>query len=515
MRGVAGLVGVLFLLGAAPLAAVERAAWSAALHSISAADLRSHVDVLADDAFEGREAGSRGGRAAGTYLIQAFQRFGLQGAATDAGHVQVFGNGYRNILGLLAGRDATLSQEVILVGAHYDHVGYGNRGNSFGPFGYVHNGADDNASGVAGLLEVVEAMRMLPEPPRRSILFALWDGEEKGLLGSTHWTESPTLPLAKLMFAVNVDMIGRLTDRRLEVFGTRSAAGMRRLLSERNSETDLLLDFSWELKSNSDHYPFFARRLPVLMFHTGLHDDYHRPSDDAHLVNVDGMQHVSRLLFEVVYELAESESIPRFREAARHESPPDQRALERRLAPQPPRLGVRWREETTAEGPGLRLSHVEPGSAAGRAGLQAGDLLVGLDGQAVGDSQAFRLHVLQATSPVEVQVVRGTAAPHSFLVQLEGSPSRIGVSWRDDDAEPGTVVVSRVIPGSPAQLAGLEAGDRICAVSNESFENTDQLIALLRGLPGPLDLLIERQGQMRVITLEVPDAPMQSVSEGS
>ena len=128
-----------------------------------------------------------------------------------------------NLIGYLAGSRAEWSEQSVLVTAHYDHVGYGTRRNSFGPLGYIHNGADDNASGTAALLEVMQAFVNLPEPPRRTVVFAAWDGEEQGLLGSKHWTNYPTIPLDNVRMLINMDMLGRLRNKRLEVFGSRTA----------------------------------------------------------------------------------------------------------------------------------------------------------------------------------------------------------------------------------------------------------------------------------------------------
>jgi acetylornithine deacetylase/succinyl-diaminopimelate desuccinylase-like protein len=196
-----------------PAAAADLAAARA---SITAGDAKRHVDALADDTFEGREAGSRGGRAAGAYIVEELARLGLEPAGDDVAgpdgvrqrsFFQPFspapspptaqpapqaaskppGGVMRNILALLPGQDPAVSGELVVASAHYDHVGYGNATNSFGPIGLIHNGADDNASGVAGLIEVAEACVRLPSRPRRTILFAFWDGEEKGLLGSSHF----------------------------------------------------------------------------------------------------------------------------------------------------------------------------------------------------------------------------------------------------------------------------------------------------------------------------------------
>ncbi|MFN5757479.1 MAG: M28 family peptidase, partial [Planctomycetia bacterium] len=146
----------LALMAMGRAAAAER--MSAAHASIQAADASRHVHALADDAFEGREGGSRGGRAAGAYIVQAIEKLGLEPAGDNGTYYQAFG-GLRNILALLPGSDPAVAHELVIVGAHYDHVGYGNASNSYGPTGYIHNGADDNASGVAGLIEIAEAFQ--------------------------------------------------------------------------------------------------------------------------------------------------------------------------------------------------------------------------------------------------------------------------------------------------------------------------------------------------------------------
>jgi hypothetical protein len=206
--------------------------------------------------------------AQGGYLLQLLEENHIQPAGEDGGYFQTFGSGYRNILGVIRGRDPKLQQEFIVIGAHYDHVGYGTQRNSFGPTGSIHNGADDNASGTAGVLEVLQAFTMLPEAPRRSIMFAFWDGEEKGLLGSKHWTSFPTVPLKQVVMAFNADMIGRLKNNRLEVYGARSAAGLRKLVSRNNTDFGLQLDFMWHVNADSDHYSSSSRTFRSLMLHT-------------------------------------------------------------------------------------------------------------------------------------------------------------------------------------------------------------------------------------------------------
>ena len=203
--------------------AVEKnSSYRAALESIQADELSEQVGRLADAAMEGREAGTRGGRAAADYLADQYARLHLRGAGVEGGFLQPFAPNFRNVLAILEGGDPQLRDQVIVVGAHYDHVGYGGRGYSLGPYGYIHPGADDNASGTAAVLELAEAFTVLSGPPKRSILFAAWDAEEKGLLGSKHWVAHPTVPLDRVAAAVNLDMVGRLRDEHLIVFGSRS-----------------------------------------------------------------------------------------------------------------------------------------------------------------------------------------------------------------------------------------------------------------------------------------------------
>ena len=214
----------------APIAlAADASSTTAALESITPDDAQGFVNALADDSLEGRETGTRGGRAAGAYLGQQFQRLKLRGGAADGGYYQPFGSNSRNLLGWIEGSDPELKKQYVMVTAHYDHVGYGKSSNSYGPLGQIHNGADDNASGDAGILEVAKAFNQLPSPPKRSVLFALWDAEEEGLLGSKYWIAHPTVPLANVAAVINVDMIGRLRNNRVIVYGGRSSYGWRQL----------------------------------------------------------------------------------------------------------------------------------------------------------------------------------------------------------------------------------------------------------------------------------------------
>ncbi len=205
-------------------AAEKNAAYRAALESINAADLAGYIRHLADPQMEGREAGTRGGRAAAAYLAEQFSKLHLRPAGKADGFEQPLPPNYRNVLGLIPGDDPKLKDEIIVVGAHYDHIGFGRR-YSLGPYGKVHPGADDNASGTSALMELAHAFSFLPDPPKRSILLAAWDAEEEGMLGAKYYVAHPSAPLDKIVAAFNLDMIGRLRNDHLYVCGRAAVAG--------------------------------------------------------------------------------------------------------------------------------------------------------------------------------------------------------------------------------------------------------------------------------------------------
>jgi hypothetical protein len=484
----------------------RRASYLAALESISADKLQQHVKYLASDDLEGREAGARGGHAAGNYVERRLAALGLRGSGTDGGYFQAFSPNFRNVLAALEGSDAKGRGDVIVVGAHYDHIGRGQQGNTRGQLGAIHPGADDNASGTSGLLELAHALTILAERPRRTVLFAFWDAEEKGMLGSNHWTAHPTIALSRVRLLVNVDMIGRLRDERLLVFGTRSGVGLRRLVSTHNDSPALRLEFPWSMLPNADHYPFFSHDIPFITLHTDLHDQYHKPSDKAELIQSAGMRRVVRLLFSLIYDAANAEQAPAFRAASQHESEETRRNLAQQAPQLPERLGASLEKASPAER-GIRLASVSPQSPAGRADLRPGDRILQFAGRQIGSTDDLIGAIQTAPIQTTALVLRsGESTPAPWKITLDGEPLRIGIAWRVDDAEPGTAIVTYVVSGSPAARAGLRIDDRIYQAGGHGFTSEAEFSRLMGTLPGPIRIRFERNGQVQdaEVRLEAP-----------
>ncbi len=482
------------LLAATPLGARQ---------TIDTQDLRRHVMFLASDTLEGRAAGTQGGRAAASYLAAEFRRLGLSPAGEGDDFLQEFGHGYRNVLALLPGSDPQLAKEAVLLGGHFDHVGYGRPGNSFGPFGQIHNGADDNASGTSAILEIAEAFSQLDAPPPRSVLFALWDAEEAGLLGSKHWAEHPTLPLEQVKLALNLDMVGRLRNERVTVYGVRTAAGLRRIASLANQNSRLALDFDRKQRKDSDHWTFYRRHIPYLMFHTGDHADYHRPSDDAPKLNYDGLQRLSRVVFEVTRTAATATNLAEFRSEVLNERP-----MRRREDSAPSsRLGIFWEPRREQNEPYV-ITRVADGSPAAQAGLQPGDQIVRFDGRAVTEIPDLAAAVLSSAGAVRLLIERnGESSLLEMQIALRGRPVRLGVRWRTDSAEPASLLITNVVPGSPAAQAGIQTGDRLYRSGEIPQQSAGWLPPLIASTKGPLALWAERDGKVRNVVVNLLPAP--------
>ncbi len=437
VRAVLPAIAVGWSILSAGLFGGERGHAAEALSVIDAVGAGRHVAALADDALEGREGGSRGGRAAGAYIVETLRNAGLRPAGDEGTYYQRFGT-MRNILALVPGSDPACERELVVVGAHYDHVGYGTAANSYGPTGLIHNGADDNASGVAGVLEIAEVLQAMPAKPRRPVLLAFWDGEEKGLLGSWHFVRVRPQPLRELrpVFAVNLDMIGRLRGDRVEVYGGRTMTGLRRILAEANRETGLELVIDWDIVDDSDHFPFIESRVPTVMLHTGLHDEYHRPSDDVQLVNTAGVEAVARLALGVVTAVADRPgTLAGFRDASRQEKNAHRDALERVVPAGPVAARVRWGMSTRSDAgdPSAPVVvRVVPDSPLDLAGLRCGDRIIAIDGEPIANQAAMLERMAKAGDALMLTLER---VGRIVEIDVSGGGAPVA-SGRDQDAAP-------------------------------------------------------------------------------
>jgi peptidase M28-like protein/PDZ domain-containing protein/PA domain-containing protein len=328
--------------------------------------------------------------------------------AVDVEHTKATVN---NVLAYLPGQ----TDEYIILGAHYDHLGKGNF-DSLAPsqIGQIHPGADDNASGTAGLLDLARRLAPMRGKLHRGILFASFAGEELGLLGSAEWVKEPTLPLEKATAMLNMDMIGRIKDDKVYVGGVGTGSTFQNMLAEAQTKSGLKIEASPGGYSSSDHTSFVAKRIPVLFFFSGLHSDYHKPSDTWEKINADAALRLLDLVENVSQQLATASARPAFITVAEDRpaasgsggggygayfgSIPDFGQVEN----------------------GVRFSDVRPGSPAAKAGLKAGDVLVQFGDLPIKNLYDFTdaLRRSKVGDLVEVKVLRD-GQPVTASVKLE------------------------------------------------------------------------------------------------
>jgi len=310
------------LLGAVALAAASTrcgdaptAPNAAAAGSITAADMLHRVAVLADDSMRGRWTPSPELEATAAYIAGEFARAGLRGGAPDGGFALRYPAGATtapNVIGILDGGDPLLRAEYVLVVAHMDHVG-ADAGSGCTAQGAdsICNGADDNASGTAGVLEIAEAYARLDARPRRSVAFIAFSGEERGLWGSQNYVAQPAIPLQQTAAVINLDMISRNDPGAVLVTGLDSSSlgQLFRDVARAHGELSLATTPFTDI-GGSDHVPFAEQAVPYLFLFAGLHQDYHRPSDSADRINPDKAARVARLAFYVALAVANADARP-------------------------------------------------------------------------------------------------------------------------------------------------------------------------------------------------------------
>lgn len=277
-------------------------------------------------------------------------------------------NASTNVIGVIPGKDEKLKEEYIVVGAHFDHLGWGQDGSLYrGKDPMIHNGADDNASGTSALLELAQFFSAKENSTSRSLLFIAFSGEEMGLLGSSYFVQHPTIPLAKISVMINLDMIGRYADstKELNVHGVGTSPGLKALVDEINQKYHFNIKSSDDGQGPSDHASFYNKEIPVLFFFTGLHSDYHKPSDDFDKLNPEGEEKIARFTADAITSLANKSEKLAYTKVKRTQ---DQQVR-----------GFSVYVGTIPDysyDKGFRITGVSDGGPAQKAGLQGGDIIV-------------------------------------------------------------------------------------------------------------------------------------------
>lgn len=280
-----------------------------------------------------------------------------------------------NVIGVIEG-EGPLSDEVIIIGGHYDHLGYGGYGSRARGRNEIHFGADDNATGTSAVLELARRFAASEKKPQRTLVFIAFSGEERGLIGSSYYVRNPIYPLEKTSMMINFDMIGWLRDDKLTLYGGNSAIGFPAVLEEAGEGMDLDLSIPASGFGGSDHLPFYRKQVPDVFIHTGLNSVYHTPEDTYDKINVEGAVKVIDYSEKLVWALdALPESLP-FRTAV----PARPRSNGLYLGAQP---------DFDASDDGMYLRAIQDESPAKKAGLQVGDVVMSIDGNKMSDVQSL------------------------------------------------------------------------------------------------------------------------------
>jgi len=383
--------------------------------------LKNDVTFLASDDLEGREIGTEGEQKAASYIVERFGQIGLSPAGTD-GYFQQFevspaqnpheqakigaGGDSLSIVGInIIGKIDNPGEEIVVIGAHYDHLGYGGVSSLYRGDSLVHNGADDNASGAAVLIQLAELLSN--QKLQRDILFIAFSGEEEGLWGSNYFSKNPTVDLRNVTGMINMDMVGKLDEEKaLAIHGTGTSPSWERLLNEVNSDSISLL-FRPSGVGPSDHTSFYLQDIPVLHFFTGQHEDYHKPTDDSEKLNYEGMSKIALMIERLVVEL-DSESKLAFTKTKDESRDTPRFTVTLGVVP-----------DYLFGGMGMRIDGVSEEKPAAIAGLQKGDIVIQLGSFIVDGMNGYMeaLSKFEKGDETTVKVRRGEEE-HTFPIKF-------------------------------------------------------------------------------------------------
>jgi Zn-dependent M28 family amino/carboxypeptidase len=352
--------------------------------------IKDDVAYLASDALEGRQTGSNGEQKAAEYISGRFKDLGLEGKGTN-NYFQTFSfrpktdphqavnytvkDGDSTITGTnVIGYIDNKAEHTIIIGAHYDHLGLGAEGSLHRGETAIHNGADDNASGVAVLLNLASKLKAVNT--KNNYLFMAFSGEEMGLLGSNYFVKNPTIDIKNANYMINMDMVGRLKqDSTLAVYGVGTSPMLKQTLKAHNDSFKLIQKESGI--GPSDHTSFYNADIPVLHFFTGQHEDYHKPGDDTEKLNYEGMQTISNYIFEVITDLDNNGKLP-FR-ATKNESDAVPKF----------EVGLGVTPDYLFDGKGMRIDGTRADTPATNAGIQKGDIVVKMGDSDISDMMSY------------------------------------------------------------------------------------------------------------------------------
>lgn len=322
----------------------------------------------------------------------------------------------QNVLGFLEGNDPILKDEIVIIGGHYDHLGFGgpNSGSRVPDENGIHYGADDNASGIASIIEIAEKLAANKASLKRSVLVMAFGAEEMGLLGSKYFTANPLFELEKIVAVINIDMVGRMKEsNELMVGGTGTSIEGEEILNSLVEVSGLKLAMSPNGFGPSDHASFYVEEIPVFFFSTGAHEDYHTPRDVVEAINFEGLKLIDDFIYELSAVLATRDSSITFQEAG----PMQQNTGARRRSGVT--LGI-MPSFTNTDNNGLGVDGVTPGKPAYLGGIKKGDLITAIEGKEVTNIYDYmaRMGKLEFGQTITVDIIRD-GEKHVFLIQLD------------------------------------------------------------------------------------------------